>query len=314
MERNGSAVRTSISSTSRPQPFLRWAGGKRKLADLLIDSIPNDFDPEVNRYFEPFIGGGAVLFTLGDPNKNLYIPGKNVFLNDSNPDLVITYKIVKNEIDALTKKLSTLAKDTGKEAYDRIRNYSPKGDVSRAARFIYLNKTCFNGLWRVNSKGIFNVPFGKLKNPKIFDKENLQACSKRLQGAHITGLDFSKAVMKATRGDLVYFDPPYLPLSSSANFSKYAKDDFSKNDHVRLAETIKVLIDKGVHVILSNSDTDQSREIFGPILNLRQIPMNRSISASGTSRKPVMEILGVSFPIKKGRQLSTFTQISKAKV
>lgn len=309
MKKSDSAIRNFKSSNLRPQPFLRWAGGKRKLADLIIDSIPKNFDPKVNRYFEPFVGGGAVLFALGDPTKDFYVPGKNIYLNDSNPDLVVTYKVVKNQIDALARKLSMLARDTSKEAYERIRSYVPKDDVSKAARFIYLNKTCFNGLWRVNSKGSFNVPFGKLKHPTIFNQDNFIACSKRLKGSHISRLDFSKAVMKAAEGDLVYFDPPYLPISSSSNFSKYAKDDFSIDDHMRLAETVEILIDKGVNVILSNSDTDQSRKIFGKILSLRQIPMNRSIAASVNSRKPVMEILGVSYRVKKGTLLSACTPI-----
>ena len=224
-----------IPDLSQPKPFLRWAGGKRRLTDLLIDSIPKSFDPKSDSYFEPFIGGGALVFALGDKTRELYIPGKNLYLNDSNPDLIVTYQVVRSEIDSLIKKLSRLAQDTSKSAYEKIRSSSPEDEIVRAARFIYLNKTCFNGLWRVNSKGVFNVPWGKLKNPLIFDEESLRACSNRLKGAHITRGDFGKAAAKAKKGDLIYFDPPYLPLTASANFSKYAKDDFTVEDHRRLA-------------------------------------------------------------------------------
>jgi DNA adenine methylase len=302
-----------IPDLAQPKPFLRWAGGKRRLTDLLIDSIPKSFDPKTDCYFEPFIGGGALVFALGNKTRELYIPGKNLYLNDSNPDLVVTYQVVRSEIDSLIKKLSRLAQDTSKSAYEKIRGLSPEDEVGRAARFIYLNKTCFNGLWRVNSKGVFNVPWGKLKNPLIFDEEGLRACSNRLKGAHITRADFTKAAAKAKKGDLVYFDPPYLPLTASANFSKYAKDDFTVEDHQRLANLIKTLTKNGVHVILSNSDTPLSREIFGSVLALRQISMNRSISASGNSRKPVMEILGTSFPITKNATLSEYKKINQSK-
>ena len=304
---------SQIPDLAQPKPFLRWAGGKRRLTALLINSIPKSFDPKSNRYFEPFIGGGALVFALGDKTHELYIPGKNLYLNDSNPDLIVTYQVVRSEVDLLIKKLSKLARDTSKSAYEKVRSSKPEDEINRAARFIYLNKTCFNGLWRVNSKGLFNVPWGKLKDPLIFDEESLRACSNRLKGAHLTRADFGKAASKARKGDLVYFDPPYLPLTASANFSKYAKDDFTVEDHQRLADLIKALTKTGVHVVLSNSDTPLSREIFGPVLALRQISMNRSISASGNSRKPVMEILGTNFPIPNSATLSAYEKINLGK-
>jgi DNA adenine methylase len=302
-----------IPDLAQPKPFLRWAGGKRRLTDLLIDSFPTSFEPKSDSYFEPFIGGGALVFALGDKTSNFYIPGKNLYLNDSNPDLIVTYQVVRSEIDLLVKRLSKLAQDTSKSAYEKIRSSSPEDEIGRAARFIYLNKTCFNGLWRVNSKGVFNVPWGKLKNPLIFDEESLRACGHRLKGAHITRGDFGKAAAKARKGDLVYFDPPYLPLTASASFSKYAKDDFTAEDHQRLADLIRTLTKNGVHVILSNADTPLSREIFGPVLTLRQVSMNRSISASGNSRKPVMEILGTNFSIPKSATLSKYKKINTNK-
>ena len=221
------AVRSSAKATQgqfdlgmaegkAPQPFLRWAGGKRRLTNLLIQAFPPDFDPKVNRFFEPFIGGGALMFATGNKNADIFIPGKNIFINDSNPDLVIVYRVIKNQLPDLIKELKKLSRDLSKEEFERVRSSKPSTNVTRAARFIYLNKTCFNGLWRVNSSGQFNVPWGKLKNPLIFDPANLEACRKRLIGAKITTGGFSEAVKSAKKNDLVYFDPPYLPLSPSA--------------------------------------------------------------------------------------------------
>jgi DNA adenine methylase len=135
-----------VTGGKTPQPFLRWAGGKRRLTNLLIQAFPPDFDPSVNRYFEPFIGGGALMFATGNRNAELYIPGKNILINDSNPDLAITYRVIKNQLPALIKELEKLSRNLSKEEFERIRSSSPTSNVNRAARFIYLNKTCFNGL------------------------------------------------------------------------------------------------------------------------------------------------------------------------
>ena len=225
------------------------------------------------------------MFATGNKNAELYIPGKNVFINDSNPDLAIVYRVIKNQLPELLRELEKLSRNLSKEEFERIRSSSPSSNVTRAARFIYLNKTCFNGLWRVNSSGQFNVPWGKLKNPLIFDPLNLEACRKRLVGAKITTGGFSEALRSAKRNDLVYLDPPYLPLSASSSFSQYAKDSFGIPEHEELAETIARLTKKGVHVILSNSDTPETRRIFGKFLTLRQIMMNRSISAATSNER-----------------------------
>ena len=302
-----------IAEGKAPQPFLRWAGGKRRLTNLLIQAFPPDFDPKVNRFFEPFIGGGALMFATGNKKADLYIPGKNIFINDSNPDLVIVYKVIKNQLPELIRELKKLSRNLTKEEFERIRSSKPTTNVTRAARFIYLNKTCFNGLWRVNSSGQFNVPWGKLKNPLIFDPANLEACRKRLIGSKISTGGFDEAVKSAKKNDLVYFDPPYLPLSPSASFSQYAKDNFGIPDHEELAETITRLKKKGVHVILSNSDTPETRRIFGKTLTLRQIMMNRSISAASHARIPVNEVLGTSFEVTKGSDISELKVISRSR-
>lgn len=301
------------SESKAPQPFLRWAGGKRRLTSLLIQAFPSDFDPKQNRFFEPFIGGGALTFATGDKNTNFYIPGKNICINDSNPDLVIVYKTIKTHLPELIKELKKLSKDLSREEFERIRSSAPTTNVNRAARFIYLNKTCFNGLWRVNASGQFNVPWGKLKNPLIFDPENLEACRKRLTGAKISTGGFVEAVKTAQKNDLVYLDPPYLPLSPSSSFSQYAKDNFGVRDHEELAETITRLTLKGVHVILSNSDTPETRRIFDKTLTLRQIMMNRSISASANSRIPVNEVIGTNFNVARGTEISKLKVISRPK-
>ena len=275
-------------------PFLRWAGGKRKLADLLTNCFPNDFWGSERKFFEPFVGGGAVMLHLGDPGSQKYIPGSRLEISDMNPDLICTYQVIQNEVSSLISELENLAKDLTKERYLEIRAQHNLSGVERAARFIYLNKTGFNGLWRVNSKGHYNVPWGQLKNPTIFEPDVLFQTSQRLENAKITHTDYSSAVSASQAGDVVYFDPPYIPLSNSSSFSQYAMADFGLKEQKELAQTIADIKSKSVHVILSNSDTELSREIFGKVLNLYQIDASRAIAAKATSRGSVKEIIGTS--------------------
>lgn len=299
-----------LESEIVPKPFLRWAGGKRRLAALIITAIPKSFQDSKGKYFEPFVGGGALMFALGNPTSPMYLSGGRIRINDSNPDLIAAYRMVKTDVEGLIKRLKALSRDTSKEAFEKIRAQNPSDTLGQAARFIYLNKTCFNGLWRVNSEGKFNVPWGKLKNPMILDEKILFACHTRLLRSRITCGNFKDAVQDAKEGDVVYFDPPYLPISDSSSFSKYSKDDFGYEDHVQLAKTIGSLSKRGVRVILSNSDTRLSRELFGRVLELRQIPMNRSISASASSRKPVMELLGVNFSLDDNSLLAKLRKVN----
>jgi DNA adenine methylase len=290
---------------------VKWAGGKRKLAPLLIETFPEDFDPEKNRYFEPFIGGGALMFALGNPEGKLNIPGNNLFINDLNPELTNTYEVIRDNVSGLIKELEQLSKKINEKTFYEIRATVPRSKVARAARFIYLNKTCFNGLWRVNSKGDFNVPFGKSKNPALYIEENLRACSKRLKGSTITNESFEKAVAKARKGDLVYFDPPYIPLSASASFAAYAKEGFDLSHQELLSETIQKLSKKGVSVLLSNSDTPMTRKIFRNTLTLRKVLMTRSISSSGATRNPVFEVLGMNYSHLRGSAMGELDLISR---
>jgi DNA adenine methylase len=282
------------SASYLPVPFVKWAGGKRKLTPLLIKTFPQDFNPEKNRYFEPFIGGGALMFALGIENGPIHVPGNALFINDMNPELTNTYEVLRDKVTLLVRELELLSESIDEETFYQIRANVPRGKVARAARFIYLNKTCFNGLWRVNSKGEFNVPFAKYKNPTLFVEENLRACSKRLKNSTITTTTFQKAVSKTRKGDLVYFDPPYIPLSESASFASYSKEGFNLKDQEELARCIRLLTDKGVRVLLSNSDTPLSRKIFG-FLDLRLITVQRSVGAHASTRIKVDELIGTNY-------------------
>jgi DNA adenine methylase len=281
-----------IEASTSPKPFLRWAGGKRKLVPEILKSFPLAFDGMVNRFYEPFVGGGSLMLSLGDPTSNFYVPGNKLHINDVNPDLISVYVTLRDNPVQLINALRKLEDRVNKSDYEKMRSSKPKTELQTAVRFIYLNKTCFNGLWRVNSKGEFNVPWGKIKKPALLDAENFLKVSERLQKAKITNQDFTKAIKTARAGDLVYFDPPYIPLTQTASFSAYAKDGFGLKDQENLAQTIKELTEIGVYVILSNSDTPLTRKIYGKSLNFKTIQVRRSISANSNGRIKVTEIIG----------------------
>lgn len=286
-----------MSIEVQPQPFLRWAGGKRKLAGFIANSFPTNLDYDSAHYYEPFLGGGALAFYIGQKESPFYIPGSRIYLSDTNPDLISAYQVLRDDPLTLMKNLKRLGKHTDREAFEKVRASRPVTKIDIAARFIYLNKTCFNGLWRVNSKGEFNVPWGKLQNPRIFDESILKANANRLHGAKIAKRDFLSQLKRAQKGDLVYLDPPYIPLSSSSSFSKYSKLDFDISNHEQLASCIESLTQRGVFVILSNSDTSETRKIFGGSMNLYQISVGRSISAKSESRKRVNEIIATNYDV-----------------
>lgn len=288
-----------MSVEAQPQPFLRWAGGKRKLAGFIANSFPSNLDYSRAHYYEPFLGGGALAFYIGQKESDFYIPGSRIHLSDTNPDLISAYQVLRDDPLTLMKHLTRLSRQTDREAYEKVRNSRPTLKIEIAARFIYLNKTCFNGLWRVNSRGEFNVPWGKLQNPKIFDESIFIANSIRLRGAKIAKRDFLNQLENTKKGDIVYLDPPYIPLSTSSSFSKYSKLDFNLANHEQLATCIESLTSRGVFVVLSNSDTKDTRRIFGELMNLYQISVGRSISASSESRKRVNEIIATNFEVER---------------
>ncbi len=295
-----------------PRPFVRWAGGKRRLAYALIETFPTEFDPSRHKFFEPFVGGGALSFALGNIDDEIFVPGNNLLISDMNPDLINTYEVIRDSVEELIIKLKKLQKRIDDVNYYKIRAKIPENNIDRAARFIYLNKTCYNGLWRVNRDGLFNVPFDKDKteNSSLFSQDNLNACSQRLKGASIQHQSFENAVESAKQGDLVYFDPPYIPLTPTASFSAYSKEGFGEDDHRRLASVIHGLTQRGVFVLFSNSDTPLTREIFKDHLILRQKDMTRSISSDGTNRKNVFEILGMNYSHLHGSHMGTLKLIS----
>lgn len=267
------------------RPFLKWAGGKTQLLDQLLARVPQ----EINRYFEPFFGGGALYFAL-QPEK--------AALADVNPELINVYYRVQNQVEELITTLSVCTHDE-KEFYrlralDREANFFDIDPVTRAARFIYLNKTCYNGLYRVNAKGQFNVPFGRYANPTICDPKNLRACGQVLKKALLTCQDFETLVLSARSGDFVYFDPPYAPISESASFTRYAKKDFNLIDQERLAATCRQLNSRGVHFMLSNSNAPVILDLYREFA-IDFVSAARSINSKGTKRGQVQEVLVTNY-------------------
>jgi DNA adenine methylase len=311
-----SRIRRDAEGRLHPTPFLRWAGGKRRLTHALIETFPLEFDPLRHRFFEPFVGGGALAFALGNTDSESFVLGKNLTISDMNPELINAYKVVRDSVFDLIEDLIILERKIDENNYYRIRADIPEDDTARAARFIYLNKTCYNGLWRVNRDGLFNVPFDKKKtgNASLFSHENLIACSERLKGSTIRHCGFRSAVSKANRGDMVYFDPPYIPLTPTASFSSYSKEGFGIEDHEELASVIRDLTRRGVYVLFSNSDTPLTRKIFRDELTLRRLFMRRSMSAKGDKRDDVYEILGMNYRHLQGTLMGQLQLVSRPKI
>lgn len=232
------------------KPFLKWAGGKTQLLPELRKHVPDQF----NRYIEPMVGAGAMFFDLKP---------KHAILSDSNEELVNAYIVVRDQVEELIKKLKNFKND--EKLYYEIRSQDPLGlsPVYRAARLIYLNKTCFNGLYRVNKQGQFNVPFGHRKNPKICDEENLHAASNALSGVKILHGDYLKTLKKyAQPGDFIFLDPPYHPVSDYADFKRYTKEFFYEEDHIFLRDEVDRLVQNGCYVLLTNSSTKFVRDLY----------------------------------------------------
>lgn len=265
------------------KPFLKWAGGKRQLLPELRQVI---FDVlrwhGTGSYREPFIGGGALFFDL-QPT----LPCRAV-LSDSNERLVAAYRGVREFPINVATVLSGCRNDP--EFFARWREREPTDDVDAAAWMIYLNRTCFNGLYRVNKKNKFNVPFGRYKNPKICDEENLRACSLALHGATISHCDFAEAPT-VQEGSFVYFDPPYVPVSKTGDFTSYTRDGFTKEDQIRLRDHALGLKRRGVKVLLSNSSADLVRELYGGDWQIREVYARRNVNSDGDKRGAVKELL-----------------------
>jgi DNA adenine methylase len=240
---------------------------------------------EIGRYFETFLGGAAVFFHLEHPRS---------FLSDSNHELVELFRVVQQDVDGLIEVLK--AHKNEREYYYRIRSQNPTEltRTERAARLIFLNKTCFNGLYRVNSKGQFNVPFGRYKNPAICDAQGLRAASLALQKAEISDGDFETVLARAKEKDLIYFDPPYHPLNKTSSFTSYTSGRFGEEEQRRLANTYRQLAARGCFVMLSNSDTPLIRELYGEY-HIHEILANRAINSRPERRGRITELLIVSY-------------------
>ena len=264
-------------------PVLKWAGGKRRLLKQYEEHFPAEF----GSYFEPFVGGGAVFFWFYEQG---LLNQKNVVLNDINPELHNFYSVLQTECEELIQKLAEHQRRHNHEHYYRVRQQKPRKAVFRAARLLYLNRTCFNGLYRVNQKGQFNVPMGRYKNPLICDAEGLRAASRALQGARITLGTFKEAVSEAKKGDLVYFDPPYVPLNPTSSFTSYTKENFGLEDQQELAATYADLVQRGVNVLLSNSDTPLVQELYQEFQQYR-ILAPRAINSKAEKRQKISELL-----------------------
>ena len=268
------------------KPFVKWAGGKRQILDKLKKYIPDEY----NTYYEPFIGGGALLFELSP---------RSAVINDSNAELINVYQVLCNEekFKKMFKTLNSHENNHSEEYYYEIRNkdrnkstYNKLSDYTRAARTIYLNKACFNGLYRVNSKGEFNVPFGKKTKVNTYEGNNLITVSNYLtmNDIKILNVDFEEAVATAKKGDFVYFDPPYD--SDKAIFNSYTEEGFNKDDQRRLASVYKELDKKGVYVMLSNHNTVLIKELYKDY-NIHIIEAKRNINSNAEKRGKVEEVI-----------------------
>ena len=292
-----------IASATSARPFIKWAGGKSRLIDQYKPFLPADFD----RYHEPFLGGGALFFYLAP---QLIAQGKKAYLSDLNPELVNVYRCVRDHVEALIEQLAEHQALHSETHYYAVRSlpHSPTAlpveadAISRAARFIYLNKTCYNGLYRENAKGHFNVPIGRYKNPKICAPDLLRPASAALQVAEISirpftaVLDFAggdDAQKQLGEQDFIYFDPPYHPLSDTSKFTAYSRYQFAEAQQIELRNLIVELSDRKVRVLASNSDCPFIRELYDG-LKIKTITAARSINSKASKRGKITEVLIVT--------------------
>ena len=260
------------------KPFLKWAGGKRALIEQFRPHIPESF----GRYHEPFIGSGALYFNLRP---------KRASLSDNNLRLIRTYLGIRDATDDVIALLESYPHEREFFLSLRGQDIDAESDSHVAAWFIYLNKTGFNGLYRVNSKNKFNVPFGDYKRPKICDHATLRACAKALKRAKIEHVDFETSARRARKGDLVYFDPPYVPLSATSSFTSYTQHGFGMDEHRRLRDLALDLKKRGVQVLLSNSSAEAVRDLYSDGFEQIDVKARRAINSKGSGRGEITELL-----------------------
>jgi len=271
------------------KPYLKWAGGKRQLLPEIMKYLPKNINDYI--YYEPFVGAGAVFFELQP---------KKAVINDSNGQLILTYNVIKKNVEDLILLLQKHQKKNIKEYFYKTRNldrdpvkFNRLTDTEKAARLIFLNKTCFNGLYRVNSQGLFNVPYGRYKNPIICEDIVLRQISDYLNTNEIIILnnDFERAVLMANKKSFVYFDPPYHSQDKN-NFTGYQANGFNENEQERLCNVIKKMTNRGVKCLLSNSDTEYIRKLYNhDIFDIISVQAKRIINSDSAGRGTVNEVL-----------------------
>lgn len=299
-----SSVRLNSDSSSA-KPFVKWVGGKTQLLETLMQRLPADFTSTIATYIEPFVGGGAFLFCLLRSFQRSF---KRVIINDANHSLITTYTIIRDNPSELIDALETIEngyydcknEDEKKAFYYQQRdnfNSEKQNSIEMASNFIFLNRTCFNGLYRVNSKGSFNVPHGRYARPLICDRKTIKADSMALENVDIINVDFTEAVSLADAQTFVYFDPPYRPLSVTSSFCSYSEDGFDDNDQRRLANCCRELDDKGTKWLLSNSDPkgmcpdDNFFDELYAGFNIQRVLASRMVNSNATKRGKIGELL-----------------------
>ena len=269
-------------TVSDAKPFLKWAGGKGRLIGKLQKFFPDSY----NRYFEPFIGGGAIFFHLNP---------KKAIINDLNQELINLYEKIRDQPKELMLELDKLqTKVDSKGFFLETRAKVPTNKLDLAVRTIYLNRTCYNGMYRVNSSGEFNVPFGDMGNPRLYEKKNILACSKVLQRTTILTGDYKKIIRRIRKNDFVYLDPPYVPLSDTAHFTSYTSEKFGKEQQEELLEFCKKVDKKGALFLLNNSENEYTKKLY-ETFNCKTIKAARNVAARSSSRAPVNELVVTNY-------------------
>ena len=305
--------RSDFDVKGEARPFIKWAGGKGQLLETIRSYYPEGFGEQITKYAEPFIGGGAVLFDILNKYGNTL---DEVYISDINKELIDTYSVIKEEPDTLIEKLKTLQKEHIEKSMDERKTFYLKNRAryneeivkpSRdrliiASELIYLNKTCFNGLYRVNSKGLFNVPSGLYKNPMICDETNIIQVSQKLQNVIIKNANYKKSSSFIDENTFVYFDPPYRPLTASSNFTSYTEMSFNDDDQKELVEYVHELSNRGAKIAVSNSDpknTDVNDNFFDDIYDfaiVNRVQASRMINSKSSARGKISEILVTNYP------------------
>lgn len=286
------------------KPFIKWAGGKSQLLHEIRKYYP--FDEKINRYCEPFVGAGAVLFDVLNS-----FDLKEVYISDINKEAINSYKVIRDDVENLIELLEEFQNEykdltheerkviyyKNREEFNRLKVLKNSDSLKRAALFIFLNKTGFNGLYRENMRGLFNVPIGSYKNPKILDEDNLLNVNKKLQNVEIIHGDYKKSSDFIDNNTFVYFDPPYRPIKPTSNFTSYSKDSFTDEDQIELAEFFKKMDKKSAHLLLSNSDPknyDLNDDFFDDLykgFNIKRVKASRIINSNKNERGQIYEVL-----------------------